>query len=107
MTAKRALVRAPRTHVCDSLVRGIRAGGHKVEGILEEMWLPRREDLRGSQERSRGSRMEPNHALLRTAAPHGEKASAPRLGHSHHPLTGETHSRLAVGGTESVFLQIG
>lgn len=43
MTAKQALVRAPCTHVCASLLRGIRAGGHKVEGILEEIWLPRTE----------------------------------------------------------------
>ena len=40
---------------------------------------------------------EPWSALLRTAAPRREKAFAPRLGHSHHRLTGETDSRLAVG----------
>lgn len=43
---------------------------------------------------------EPRSALLRTAAPHGEKASAPRLVHSHHLLTGETDSRLAVCAQE-------
>lgn len=92
----------------------MRADGHKVEGILrgnlftsyericEDLSAPlgliSGAEQREEEEEDDGA--EPRSALLRTAAPHGEKASAPRLGHSHHRLTGETDSRLAVRARE-------
>lgn len=92
----------------------MRADGRKVNQIRKEIWLPRTKRICGDlsapvglisgaeqrEEEEEDDGAEPRSALLRTAAPHGEKASAPRLGHSHHRLSGETDGRLAVRAWE-------
>lgn len=59
---------------CDYLVRRDRGGSRWLSGAQQ----------REEEEEEEEDGSEPRGALLRTAAPHSEKASAPRLGHSHH-----------------------